>query len=101
MESPLGTVLANLFMGEKETKRNDCKNLTKEWFSFINVTLMIFFVCLDAENLFEFLNFHHKNIKFTLEKESHKSLSLLDILRKPFLSISLSKENISWVVYTV
>ena len=43
---------------------------------------MIFFVCLDAENVFEFLNFHHKNIKFILEKESHKCLSLLDIFIK-------------------
>ena len=43
---------------------------------------MIFFVCLDAENVFEFLNFHHKNIKFILEKESHKFLSLLDIFIK-------------------
>ena len=36
----------------------------------------------DAENLFEFLNCHHKNIKFTLEKESNHFLSFLDILIK-------------------
>ena len=36
----------------------------------------------DAENFFEFLNCQHKSIKFTLEKESNKLLSFLDILIK-------------------
>ena len=36
----------------------------------------------DAENFFEFLNCQHKNIKFTLEKESNTFLSFLDILIK-------------------
>ena len=34
----------------------------------------------DAENFFELLNYRHKNIKFTIEKESNKFLSFLDIL---------------------
>ena len=36
----------------------------------------------DAENFFEFFNYLHKNIKYTLEKESNKFLSFLDILIK-------------------
>ena len=36
----------------------------------------------DAENFFEFLNCQHKSIKFTLEKESNKFESFLDILNK-------------------
>ena len=36
----------------------------------------------NAENFFEFLNCWHKNIKFTIEKESNKFLSFLDILIK-------------------
>ena len=36
----------------------------------------------DAENLFEFLNCQYKSIKFTLEKESNKFLSFLDVLIK-------------------
>ena len=36
----------------------------------------------DAENFFEFLNCQRKNIKFTLEKESNKFLSFLNILIK-------------------
>ena len=64
---------------------------------------MIFFVCLDAENLFEFLNFHHKNIRFTLEKESHKFLSLLDILIKNEgnrFSASVYRKKISVGLFT-
>ena len=36
----------------------------------------------DAENFFEFLNCQHKSIKFTLERESNKFLSFLDVLIK-------------------
>ena len=36
----------------------------------------------DAEHFFEFLNCQHKSIKFTLEKESNKFLSFLDVLIK-------------------
>ena len=36
----------------------------------------------DADNVFEFLNFRHKYIKFTIEKESNKVLSFIDILIK-------------------
>ena len=36
----------------------------------------------DAENFFEFFNCLHKNMKYTLEKESNKFLSFLDILIK-------------------
>ena len=36
----------------------------------------------DSEKFFEFLNCQHKSIKFTLEKESNKFLSFLDILIK-------------------
>ena len=70
--------------------------------------LMIFFVFgneKDAENFFEFLNCQHKNIKLTLEKESDKFLSFLDILiknqRNRFSTVFLSKENINWVIYTI
>ena len=36
----------------------------------------------DAENLFEFLSCHPKNIEFTLEKENCNFLSFPDILIK-------------------
>ena len=36
----------------------------------------------DAENFFEYLNCRHKNIRFTMEKESNNFLSFFDILVK-------------------
>ena len=36
----------------------------------------------DAENFFEFLNCQHKNIKFTLEKESNNFCHYLILLSK-------------------
>ena len=36
----------------------------------------------EAEHLFEFLNWQHKSIKFTLKKERNKFLSFLDDLIK-------------------
>ena len=46
---------------------------------------MIFLTCLkmkSAENVFEFLNCQHENIKLTVEKENHNFFSFLDILTK-------------------
>ena len=56
----------------------------------------------DVENLFEFCNCQHQNIKFTLEKENNEFLSFLDIVIKNEgnrLSVSVyRKKNINWVV---
>ena len=62
MGSPLGPVLAILFMGYHEKK--SCKNLTKERFLCIIVMLMIFFVCLEMKRMQKiFLNFLTVDIK--------------------------------------
>ena len=62
MGSPLGPVLANLFMAI--TKRNACKNLKKERFPCINIMLMIFFVCLEMKMMQKIsLNFLTVSIK--------------------------------------
>ena len=47
---------------------------------YVDVTFSMFGNEKDAEKLFEFLNFPHKNIKFIYEKENNKFLSFLDIL---------------------
>ena len=82
MGSPLGLVLANLFMGFHE----------KRWldqFQFCDVLLYRRYVddiiCLfnseqDADEFFKFLNVHHPNIKFTFEKEKDGKLAFLDVL---------------------
>ena len=82
MGSPLGPVLANLFMGFHE----------KRWldqFQFCDVLLYRRYVddiiCLfnseqDADQFFKFLNAQHPNIKFTFEKEKDGKLVFLDVL---------------------
>ena len=84
MPSPLGPVLANLFMGYHK----------KKWFQEFDKGKVFIYKCYvadifcmfrnqnDAENFFEFLKCRHKNIKFTIEKASNKFLSFLDILIK-------------------
>ena len=104
--SPLGSVLANLLMGYHEEKwlQEFDKGKILMYKRYTDDIFCMFGNEKDAENFFEFLNCQHKSIKFTLEKESNKFLSFLDILIKNegnCFNISLSKENISWVVYTV
>ena len=84
MGSPLGRVLASLFMGyhEKKWLQEFNKRKVLMYKRYVDEIFCIFGNEKNAENFFEFLNCRHKNIKFTIEKESNKYLSLLDILMK-------------------
>ena len=84
MGSPLGRVLASLFMGyhEKKWLQEFSKRKVLMYKRYVDEIFCIFGNEKNAENFFEFLNCRHKNIKFTIEKESNKYLSLLDILTK-------------------
>ena len=84
MGSPLGRVLASLFMGyhEKKWLQEFNKRKVLMYKRYVDKIFCIFGNEKNAENFFEFLNCRHKNIKFTIEKESNKYLSLLDILTK-------------------
>ena len=82
MVSPLGPVLANLFMGFHE----------KQWLSDFTYSIVLFYrryvddiICLfycenDAIKFFDFLNTRHPNINFTFEKQVDGKLAFLDIL---------------------
>ena len=82
MGSPLGPVLANLFMGYHEQK----------WLqSFEEYELVLYcryvddIICLfsnesDADKFFVFLNQQHPKIKFTIEKQTENQLSFLHLL---------------------
>ena len=95
MGSPLGLVLANLFMGFHE----------KRWlgqFQFCNVLLYCRYVddiiCLfnseqDADEFFKSLNAQHSNIKFKFEKQKDDKLAFLDVL------ISKTDQNFCTSVY--
>ena len=84
MGYPLGPVLANLFMGyhEKKWLEGFDKGKFLMYKRYVGDIFFMFGNEKDAENLFEFLNCQHENIKFTLEKESNKFLSFLDIFIK-------------------
>ena len=84
MGSPLGPVLANLFMGFYK------KQWLKE-FNFYKVFLYRRYVddiiCLcncdvDAMKFFDYLNSRHPNIKFTFEKQNGSELAFLDMMNR-------------------
>ena len=82
MGSPSRPFLVNLFMGYHE----------KKWLQeFDNGNVLIYkryvddIFCMfgnekDGGMFFDFLNCRHKNIKFTIKKESNEVLSFLEIL---------------------
>ena len=85
MGSPLGPVLANIFMVEvKISVIPDLSNKVKLWKRFVDDTY-----CLARleyiDNILLALNSFHKNIKFTFEIEKGNTIPFLDILiiRKP------------------
>ena len=84
MGFPLGPVLVNLFMGyhEKKWLQEFDKGKVLMYNRYVDDIYCMFEKEKDAETIFEFINRHHKNIKFTIEKEDNKILLFLDILIK-------------------
>ena len=82
MGSPLGPILANIFMShfeEKALNKYD-GNLPLYYKRYVDDTFLIFNDRDDCELFFDFLNLQHKNIKFTLEIESNDCIPFLDVL---------------------
>ena len=80
MGSPLGPVLANLFMGYYETL---WLNTFREreiilYRRYVDDIICLFNCESDADKFFEFLNTQHPYIKFTFEKQVNKQISFLD-----------------------
>ena len=80
--SPLGPVLANLFMGYYETMWlntfRECEIILYR--RYVDDIICLFNCESDADKFFEFLNSQHPNIKFTFEKQVNKQISFLDVL---------------------
>ena len=87
MGSPLGPVLANLFMGHHEGNWIDKYSETKPIFykRFVDDIFCLFKTETEATNFLNYLNSQHPNIKFTDEKEMLGKL--------PFLDIHIDKNN--------
>ena len=85
MGSPLGPVLANIFMVELETSViPNLSNKVKLWKRFADDTFCLARLAY-MDNISLALNYFHKNIKFTFDIEKGNTIAFLDILiiRKP------------------
>ena len=84
MGSPLGPVLANLFMGYHE------KNWISEYGSskihfyrrYVDDIFAVFESDEEASSFFNYLNTRHRSIQFTMEVQNENCLSFLDVLVK-------------------
>ena len=83
MGSPLGPVLANIFMcyfEEKWITQNSSRPTV--WFRYVDDVFTLFKTKDSANRFLQFLNNCHKNIKFTIEFEENGKIPFLDILLK-------------------
>ena len=91
MGSPLGPVLANIFMCDFEEKWV-LKNINQPtiWFRYVDDTFTIFKNKNDALSFLHYLNGRHNNFKFTIEFELNDEIPFLDIFLKRNLDSSFS-----------
>ena len=79
MGSPLGPVLANVFMVELEkTLVPQLDGSVALWYRYVDDTFT-FIKVGEVENVLERLNSFHESIKFTYEKEKDGYISFLDV----------------------
>ena len=82
--SPLGPVLANIFMCDFEEKWliNSSKSYPKISYRYVDDTFSMFDSKDTANEFLKFLNSCYNSIKFTIEFEQAKEIPFLDILVK-------------------
>ena len=82
MGSPLGPILANIFMSYHEEKwLSTCPKEFKPvlYRRYVDDTFLLFREEAHIQNFLTYLNSQHPNINFTVEKENNGSLPFLDI----------------------
>ena len=80
MGSPLGPVLANIFVGFYESKLFDKISKPQIYYRYIDDTFALFQDEVNSETFLINLNSLHTSLKFTREKEVNQSLPFLDVL---------------------
>ncbi|XP_068757563.1 uncharacterized protein [Montipora capricornis] len=84
MGSPLGPVLANIFMHAFEEKwLLNAKVSPLFWNRYVDDTFTMFHNKDSANEFLHYLNGCHRNIKFTIEFEHNNAIPFLDILVTP------------------
>ena len=81
MGSLLAPVLANLFLGHHQNIwLKDYLGPSVHFYRrYVDDTFCVFNTENEALIFFEFLNARHSNIKYTIEKETNRSLAFLDV----------------------
>ncbi|XP_068723463.1 uncharacterized protein [Montipora capricornis] len=80
MGSPLGPVLANIFMCDFEQKwLANVDSRPSIWFRYVDDTFSLFDSEATAASFLHFLNTRHPNIKFTMELEENQEIPFLDV----------------------
>ena len=81
MGSPLGPVMANIFMIYFETLLQERSNIIgmKYWYRYVDDVFAIFNVKPDLTAILQELNSVHRNIKFSYEPETDGKLHFLDV----------------------
>ena len=84
MGSPLGPVLANIFMSNLETIALGNYTGPKPllYRRYVDDVFLIFSSQSEMHNFFDWMNIQHVNIRFTKEIESNNTLPFLDVLVK-------------------
>jgi hypothetical protein len=96
MGSPLGPIIANIFMNDFENKHmKELKKLgVRIWYRYVDDTFVIIRCKDQAEKILEFLNNQHPTIKFTMEtlnKQLNSELFTL-IIRNVQLENSITRD---------
>ena len=79
MGSPLGPILANIFVGYLEHKLFLRSKAPLVYHRYVDDTFVMFKNKIESASFLECLNSLHKNLKFTKEEELNNSLNFLDV----------------------
>ena len=80
MGSPLGPILANIFVGAMEEKLFSQTTKPPVYFRYVDDVFAVFNNKQESVELYHRLNQLHQSLKFTTENESDNCLAFLDVL---------------------